>query len=153
LRGDDEAPEGYGQYAHADHLFKAEVLKEKIFKGSNPKKKRVAKDSLQWLDSLTLDLVGRRRAAFGDRQAWLESGFASATEREMATRAFLVIELSTFAHPVLFDERPYAAAATLPSRRQHENDADDFPGVLDYETGGTMTCRSAGSSRVLLFLR
>ncbi|KAJ1455194.1 hypothetical protein M885DRAFT_219886 [Pelagophyceae sp. CCMP2097] len=118
LRGDDQAPSanrGYGRYSENDHLFRAEVLRETLARnGADDARKNPAKSAHAWLDALTLERVGSTRHALEDREAWLGSACATAAEREMAHRAFLVIELPTFAHPVLYDEKPYAGAPATP---------------------------------------
>jgi len=143
LRGDEESRAGYGPYAADDHLFRAEKLREN-FGGAagagaapaaarppatperrasaagapgsagGPAAPAPAAGRTAWLDAMTLERLGRRRAALEDREAWLRAVHTTAAERAMAGRAFLSLELPSLEHPVLYEEKPYAAAPTVP---------------------------------------
>jgi len=79
--------------------------------GSKPASSSSARNQpAAWLDELSLRRVEACRRSLADREAWARSAHASLTERDMLSRAFLILEMPRFDHPVLFEEKPYPAA-------------------------------------------
>lgn len=116
--------------------------------------------AVAWLDELSLRRVRDSRLALGDREGWFKAPYTSSAERSMLRRAFLVIDLPTFEHPVLWEEKVYAGAPRVdpassslggiiveankpaPAKRKSKKEKepvswmqDDITVVVDYEDG------------------
>lgn len=73
-----------------------------------------------WLDELALARVNEVRAHLSDREAWFRAPHTTRAERAMLTRAFLIVDLPTFEHPVLWEEKPYTGAPQVAANSSRE---------------------------------